>query len=163
MLKIRLRRMGARNRPYYRIVVSDSRRTARAEVLEELGFYDPVVNPASLSFDRERARQWIAKGAGVSPTVRTLLEAPEPAPAVSGSRAMKRLIETVVRRLSEQPEAARVVESFEGRTAVYEIDVPEADRGRLIGREGRTIRALRSFVSAAAAARGKRVSIRVRD
>lgn len=76
---------------------------------------------------------------------------------------MKRLIETVVRRLSEQPEAARVVESFEGRTAVYEIDVPEADRGRLIGREGRTIRALRSFVSAAAAARGKRVSIRVRD
>jgi uncharacterized protein len=76
---------------------------------------------------------------------------------------MKRLIETVVRRLSEQPDAARVVESFEGRTAVYEIDVPEADRGRLIGREGRTIRALRSFVSAAAAARGKRVLIRVRD
>jgi small subunit ribosomal protein S16 len=83
MLKIRLRRMGARNRPYYRIVVSDSRRTARAEVLEELGSYDPVVNPASLSFNRERARQWIAKGAGVSPTVRTLLESPEPAPPAS--------------------------------------------------------------------------------
>jgi small subunit ribosomal protein S16 len=42
MVKIRLRRMGARNSPYYRIVVSDSRRTARAEVLEELGSYDPV-------------------------------------------------------------------------------------------------------------------------
>ena len=49
MLKIRLRRMGARNRPYYRIVVSDSRRTARAEVLEELGSYDPVLNPPALS------------------------------------------------------------------------------------------------------------------
>ena len=61
MLKIRLRRMGARNRPYYRIVVSDSRSTARAEVLEELGSYDPVPNPPALSFDRERARHWIAK------------------------------------------------------------------------------------------------------
>ena len=81
MLKIRLRRMGARNRPYYRIVVSDSRRTARAEVLEELGSYDPVTNPPDLSFDRERARQWIGKGALVSPTVQSLLERPEPAAA----------------------------------------------------------------------------------
>jgi len=55
------------------------------------------------------------------------------------------------------------VESFEGKTAVYEIDVPETDRGRLIGREGRTIRALRAFASAAAVARGTRLVIRVRD
>jgi predicted RNA-binding protein YlqC (UPF0109 family) len=76
---------------------------------------------------------------------------------------MKKLIETVVRRLCDQPEQARVVESFEGRTAVYEIDVPAADRGRLIGREGRTVRALRAFAAAAAAARGTRLVIRVRD
>jgi small subunit ribosomal protein S16 len=81
MVKIRLRRMGARNRPYYRIVVSDSRLTARAEVLEELGSYDPVVNPPVLAFDRERAKHWIALGALVSPTVRSLLERPEAAPA----------------------------------------------------------------------------------
>ena len=76
---------------------------------------------------------------------------------------MKRLIETVVRRLSDHPEETRVSENFEGRTAVYDIEVPGTDRGRLIGREGRTVRALRAFVSAAAAARGKRVVIRVRD
>ncbi len=76
---------------------------------------------------------------------------------------MKRLIETVVRRLADHPEAARISESFEGKTAVYDIEVPEADRGRLIGREGRTIRALRAFVTAAATARGRRVLIRVRD
>jgi len=80
MLRIRLRRMGARNRPYYRIVVSDTRRTPRAEVLEELGSYDPVVNPPTLAFDRERARHWIAKGALVSPTIQSLLERPEAAP-----------------------------------------------------------------------------------
>jgi len=81
MVKIRLRRMGARNRPYYRIVVSDSRLTSRAEVLEELGSYDPVVNPPVLALDRERAKHWIALGALVSPTVKSLLERPETAPA----------------------------------------------------------------------------------
>ena len=78
MLKIRLCRTGARNRPYYRIVVSDTRRTPRAEVLEELGSYDPVVNPPVLAFDRERAKQWIDKGALVSPTIKSLLERPLP-------------------------------------------------------------------------------------
>jgi small subunit ribosomal protein S16 len=77
MLKIRLRRMGARNRPHYRFVVSDSRRTARAEVLEELGSYDPIAEPAAVVLDRERARYWIQKGATMSPTVRSLLARPE--------------------------------------------------------------------------------------
>jgi len=86
VLKIRLRRMGARNRPYYGIVVSDSRLTARAEVLEELGSYDPVPNPPSLSFDRERAKHWIGLGASVSPTVKSLLERPEvAAPAAAAA------------------------------------------------------------------------------
>jgi uncharacterized protein len=76
---------------------------------------------------------------------------------------VRRLVETIVRRLCDHPEEARISESFEGKTAVYDIAVPEEDRGRLIGREGRTVRALRAFVSAAATARGKRVVLRVRD
>jgi predicted RNA-binding protein YlqC (UPF0109 family) len=76
---------------------------------------------------------------------------------------MRRIVETVVRRLCDHPEEARISETFEGKTTVYDIAVPEGDRGRLIGRDGRTIRALRAFVSAAAVARGKRVLIRVRD
>jgi len=84
MLKIRLRRMGARNQPYYRIVVSDSRQTARAEFLEEIGSYHPLREPAAVSIDRERAKFWIGRGADVSPTVRSLLSRPEPAaPAAS--------------------------------------------------------------------------------
>lgn len=82
MLKIRLRRMGARNRPYYRIVVSDSRSTARAQVLEELGSYDPIADPARLTVDRARAEHWIGRGASASPTVRSLLARPEPARVV---------------------------------------------------------------------------------
>ncbi len=79
MVKIRLRRMGARNSPYYRIVVSDSRRTARAEVLEEIGSYDPVAGIDKVRVDRERAQFWIGKGALLSPTVRAILERPAPA------------------------------------------------------------------------------------
>ncbi len=81
MVKIRLRRMGTRNRPYYRIVVSDSRLTSQSEVLEELGSYDPVTDPPTVSFDREKARQWIGKGAHASPTIQSLLDRPEPVPA----------------------------------------------------------------------------------
>ena len=81
MLMIRLRRMGARNQPYYRIVVSDSRRTARAEVLEELGSYHPLREPAAVQLDRDRAKFWIARGAGLSPTIKSILARPEAAPA----------------------------------------------------------------------------------
>ena len=81
MLKIRLRRMGARNQPYYRVVVSDSRRTARAEVLEELGSYHPLREPATVKIDKARAEFWIGQGAGLSPTVRSLLARPAPAAA----------------------------------------------------------------------------------
>jgi len=77
--------------------------------------------------------------------------------------AMKPLVELIARRLCDDPEQARVLETFEGRTAIYEIAVPESDRGRLIGREGRTVRALRAFVGAAAAARNQKVLVRVRD
>lgn len=85
-------------------------------------------------------------------------------PQVSSEGApMKRLIETIVRRLSDHPDQVRVAEAFDGRTAVYEISVPEGDRGRLIGREGRTVRAVRAFAGAAATARGRRVMIRVKD
>jgi len=76
---------------------------------------------------------------------------------------MRHLIETIVRRLSDRPDETRVSENSDGRTLVYEISVPEGERGRLIGRDGRTIRAIRAFVGAAAAARGKRVQVRVRD
>ena len=87
MLKLRLRRMGARNRPSYRVVVSDSRLTARAKVLEELGSYDPVAGAGSFLVDRERAQYWIGKGAAVSSTVRSLLEKPQPAAPAQASPA----------------------------------------------------------------------------
>jgi small subunit ribosomal protein S16 len=73
MLRIRLRRVGGTNAPAYRIVVSDSRRTPTAKIVEELGSYDPTRNPPTMKFDREKAQQWVAKGAQPSETVRRLI------------------------------------------------------------------------------------------
>jgi small subunit ribosomal protein S16 len=74
MLTIRLRRMGARNNPFYRVVVSDSRNTPTASALEEIGYYDVTKNPAQVNIDTARADHWVGKGAQMSPTVKKLLK-----------------------------------------------------------------------------------------
>ena len=73
MLKIRLRRMGARNSPFYRVVVSDSRRVPTASAVEEIGHYDPTKNPAKVTIDTARLDHWVGQGAQLSPTVRKLV------------------------------------------------------------------------------------------
>jgi small subunit ribosomal protein S16 len=73
MLTIRLRRMGAKHKPFYRVVVSDSRNTPTASAVEEVGHYDPTRNPAQVTVDRERVRYWVERGAQVSPTVKKLI------------------------------------------------------------------------------------------
>ena len=71
MVKIRLRRMGAKKAPFYRIVVADSRYPRDGRFIEEIGTYDPKANPAELKVDVERAQAWIKTGAE---TVKSLLK-----------------------------------------------------------------------------------------
>jgi small subunit ribosomal protein S16 len=75
MLKIRLRRMGARHRPFYRVVVSDSRNVPTASAIEEVGHYDPISQPAKAEINTERVHYWVGKGAQMSPTVKRLVGA----------------------------------------------------------------------------------------
>jgi small subunit ribosomal protein S16 len=74
MLSIRLRRTGTTKRPYYRVVVADSRSWRDGRFVETLGHYDPRRNPAVVKIDAERAQYWITKGAKPSETVRSLLK-----------------------------------------------------------------------------------------
>jgi small subunit ribosomal protein S16 len=73
VLKIRLRRMGSRQDPFYRIVVSDSRSTPSSSFVESLGTYNPGTDPGSVKLDVAKAEAWIKKGAHPSETVRSLL------------------------------------------------------------------------------------------
>ena len=74
LLRIRLRKMGSRQDPFYRVVVSDSRLSPEGRFLETLGVYDPGHDPAMVKIDLARAEEWIRKGAQPSETVRSLLQ-----------------------------------------------------------------------------------------
>ena len=74
MLKIRLRRMGAKKAPFYRIVVAESRSPRDGAFVEEIGYYNPTTDPAELKVDNEKAAQWIKNGAQPTDTVRGLLK-----------------------------------------------------------------------------------------
>ena len=76
MVKIRLRRMGAKKAPFYRIVVADSRYPRDGRFIEEIGTYDPKANPAELKVDVERAQAWIKTCAQPTETVKTLQKKP---------------------------------------------------------------------------------------
>ncbi len=73
-VKIRLRRMGAKKAPQYRMVVADSRYPRDGRFIEEIGFYDPTKEPPVIKVDADKAKQWIANGAQPTETVRALLK-----------------------------------------------------------------------------------------
>ncbi len=74
MVKIRLRRMGAKKAPFYRIVVADSRYPRDGRFIEEIGTYNPLTDPATITVDAEKAQSWIKNGAQPTDTVRALLK-----------------------------------------------------------------------------------------
>ena len=74
MVKIRLRRMGAKKAPYYRVVVADARSPRDGRCIEEIGTYNPLTEPATIAVDVEKAQNWIKNGAQPTDTVRGLLK-----------------------------------------------------------------------------------------
>ena len=73
-VKIRLRRMGAKKAPFYRIVVADSRYPRDGRFIEEVGYYDPTKEPSVINVDKEKVEKWIASGAQPTDTVKALLK-----------------------------------------------------------------------------------------
>lgn len=74
MVKIRLRRMGAKKAPFYRVIVADSRYPRDGRFIEEIGYYDPTKEPSVVSIDKEKADKWLANGAQPTDTVKKLLK-----------------------------------------------------------------------------------------
>jgi len=99
MVKIRLRRMGAKKNPYYRIVVADSRSPRDGRCIEEIGMYDPLSSPSIIKIDTERADYWIKNGAQPTDTVRALIKK---ATALQAEQATAKTAEQVVEQDAEQ-------------------------------------------------------------
>ena len=73
-VKIRLRRIGAKKAPFYRVVVADSRYPRNGRFIEEIGYYDPLKEPAEIKIDAEKAQKWLSTGAQPTDTVKSLLQ-----------------------------------------------------------------------------------------
>lgn len=71
-VRIRLKRMGAKKKPFYRVVVADARSPRDGRFIEEIGYYNPLTDPAQIKIDEEKALKWLATGAQPSDTVRSL-------------------------------------------------------------------------------------------
>ncbi len=74
MVKIRLKRMGLKKQPFYRIVVTDSRNARDGRFIEEIGYYNPLTDPVEIRIDQERAKYWLGNGAQPTDTTRGLLK-----------------------------------------------------------------------------------------
>ena len=73
-VKMRLKRMGAKKAPFYRVVVADSRSPRDGRFIDEVGYFNPLTNPAEIKFDAEKAKKWISNGAQPTDTVKALLK-----------------------------------------------------------------------------------------
>jgi small subunit ribosomal protein S16 len=89
MLAIRMRKAGSKKRPFFRVVVTDSRAARDSSFVEILGHYNPRTKPAIVNIDRERINYWVGKGAQLSDTVRTLLARHLTPPAAADAGAAK--------------------------------------------------------------------------
>ena len=160
MVKIRLRRMGAKKEPYYRIVVADSRFPRDGRCIEEIGTYDPKNEANAITIDADKAKQWIKNGAQPSDTVRGLLKKAN----VLEFRGidMKDLLLYMAKSLVDDPDSVTVTE-VEGETTVLELRVAPEDMGKLIGRQGRIAKEIRTIIKSVAQRTGQKVSVEIVD
>ena len=170
MVAIRLRRAGSKKRPFFRVVVTDSRAARDSSFVEILGHYNPRTKPALVDVNKERVDYWLKKGAQPSDTVRTLIArhlTPKPAgrrsagqrsremSAATGDAGVRAVVEVLARALTDRPDDVRVVESEHKGTTLVELYVAPDDLGKVIGKQGRTAAALRTLAASAAERRGQ--------
>ena len=111
MLTIRMRRLGAKKRPFFRVVVTEARSARDGRSLEVLGYYDPATQPETLRLNRDRFQHWVTRGAQPSDTVRTLLArhsegAEEAAAPVVAREAPEPVVAAAAAREESEPETA---------------------------------------------------------
>lgn len=118
-VKIRLKRIGAKKNPFYRVVVADSRNARDGRFIEELGSYNPHTDPSTVKIDVEKAQSWLDKGAQPTETVRALLKRQ----GLLGGTADA----VVEEQVTEAPAAEMTIEVGADAPAVTETEAPEAE------------------------------------
>ena len=168
-VRIRLKRFGTKKRPFYRIVVMDSRTPRDGRVLEEIGLYHPIEKKEKQVSDQRR------QGEGLDLPGRHAFRHGEAAPeqkrrasaadqAARKERSVEKdLVEYIAKTLVDDPTGV-VVNMIEGeKSTILELKVAESDIGKVIGKHGRIAKAMRTLLSAASTKSGKRVVLEILD
>ena len=129
-VKMRLRRMGQKKAPFYRIIIADERSPRDGRFIAEIGLYDPTKEPSLIKFDEEEAKKWLKNGVQPTPRVATLVDCPE---------------------------EVRVSEEEREDAIVLKLSVAETDMGRVIGKGGRIAKSIRAVLRAASARQSKHI------
>ena len=153
-VKIRLKRLGQKKKPFYRVVVADSRRARDGRFIEEIGYYNPVSEPKVFRVDNEKAKQWIKNGAQSTSIVEKLFKD-------NDSIIMKDLVELIVKELVTDKDAVEIVEDRDGGEVNILIKVAEEDKGRVIGVRGNIINSIRTIARSAAIKENVKVNIKI--
>ena len=152
-VKIRLRRMGQKKAPFYRIIVADSRSPRDGRFIEEIGTYDPNQNPSAIHVNEELAKKWLASGAQPTDVVAKIFKVAgiekEDFTTYIWRWIMKELVEVIAKALVDNPSEVVVTERKDGRNIVIELHVAQSDMGKVIGKQGRIAKAIRAVVKAA--------------
>ena len=162
MVKIRLKRMGAHKKPVYRVVVADSRTSRDGKFIEEIGYYNPMTEPAVIKIDAEKATKWLSNGAQPTDVVKGLfkksgiIEQQE-----SGETKVIKLVESIAKSLVDHPDHVLVTEEQDRHGSVLQLKVAADDMGKVIGKQGRIAKALRTVVKAAATKENKKVVVEI--
>ena len=157
MVKIRLKRMGANKKPFYRVVVADSRAPRDGKFIEEIGYYNPMTDPADIKIDEEKAQKWLGTGAQPTDTVKKLFQ--KSGILQKAVKPMGELVSAIAKSLVENPEAVEVSEEQSNGTTVVQLKVAPDDMGKVIGKQGRIAKAIRTVVKAAATKANIRVVV----
>ena len=160
-VRLRLTRIGGRKNPIWRVVVADQRSKRDGRVIETVGHYNAQTDPSTIVLNEERIRDWLARGAQPSDTVKKLLRTQGIA---ERPVSVKELLEYLARGLVDDLTRSRSTRCEEDDgTLVLELSVAQDDYGSVIGRGGRTANALRTVLKAAAVGRGRRVFVDIVD
>jgi ribosomal protein S16 len=159
-----MKRVGAKNAPVFRIVVADGRSPRDGKFIEEIGTYQPRKKSDNVRLDIERAKYWISKGAQPSDTVASFIKKATKAPVPAWTKfwkVMQSFLEFVVKGLVQNPNEVTVTPVEREGTTVYELRLHPQDVGKIIGRQGMTINAIRSLLLAGSARKGLRCTLEI--
>src|SRR4029453_15940663 len=158
---IRLARHGGKKSPFYRIIVTDRRNAGDGGRLEQVGIYDPRQKPSRVEFKTKPLANWLKRGARPPrPAARCTARAAYNV-GLTRREMMKELVQYLARQLVNNPDAVEVKETQGETASVLELKVAKEDLGRIIGKQGRTAKSIRTILNAAASRTNRKVVLEI--